>query len=96
MGSKPHRPLIPPRHGRVRIVGIDPHSDGHTRISEGPGYRAEGGSVDSHEQLQAVSERMVAELRARGYKLDDLTWEQYEEVAALIAEWTSPSGPQPS
>ena len=70
-------------------VGLD-NDDGHTRITRGQDFRLFGGSADTHEQMQEKAIKFGEKLSERGLRLDDVTPNQFLDVAHEVGMMVSP------
>ena len=61
-------------------LGLD-NKDGHTRITTGKDFRLLGGSQETHSVMQEKAMKMTEHLSRRGKTLDDITHEEFHEIA---------------
>ena len=75
-------------------VGLDNH-DGHVRITTGENFRLCGGSEETHGVMQEKAIKMNEHLKHRGKTLDNVTHDEFHEIAhklgmPLLSEGDSP------
>ena len=61
-------------------LGLD-NDDGHVRVTRGANFRLLGGSQDTHEQMQEQTIKFSEKLDQRGRKLDDVSREEFLDLA---------------
>jgi hypothetical protein len=64
-------------------VGLD-NKDGHTRITTGENFKLIGGSDETHGMMQEKALKMNEHLKRRGKKLEDLSKEEFHEIADKV------------
>jgi len=70
---------------RAWLLGIGhDNKDGHVRITRGENYRLLGGSEETHEVMQEKAVRFNEELRDRGRRLEDISKEEFRDIAHTI------------
>ncbi len=79
------------KRGSIRLVGFGTDSDdGVSRITRlDKETELHGGSVQTHSAMLERAQEILTEISRRGYQMDSLTYEEYEEVAALVAEMST-------
>ncbi len=70
----------PKKKAMLLGVGLD-NKDGHTRITSGENFKLVGGSAETHGVMQEKAVKMNEHLKRRGKKLDDITHEEFHEIA---------------
>lgn len=70
----------PKKKAMLLGVGLD-NKDGHTRITDGENFKLVGGSEETHGVMQEKAVKMNEHLKRRGKKLDDITHEEFHEIA---------------
>jgi len=73
----------PQRKAWLLGVGHD-SQDGHVRITRGENFRLFGGSEETHEVMQQTAVRFNEELRDRGKRLEDISKEEFRDIAHAI------------
>jgi len=58
--------------------------DGIWRVTRGPNFRLFGGSEDTHGEMQEKAIRMNEQLRERRKTLDDVSLDEFMEIADKI------------
>ena len=61
-------------------LGLD-NRDGHTRITTGENFKLIGGSEETHGVMQEKAVKMNEQLKRRGKTLDQVTREEFHEIA---------------
>jgi hypothetical protein len=64
-------------------LGLD-NKDGHTRITTGENFKLVGGSEETHGVMQEKAIKMNEHLRHRGKTLEQITHEEFHEIADEI------------
>ena len=64
-------------------LGLD-NKDGHTRITAGENFKLVGGSEETHGVMQEKAIKMNEHLRSRGKTLDEVSREEFNEIADEI------------
>lgn len=64
-------------------IGLD-NKDDHTRITTGDNFKLVGGSQDTHGVMQEKAIKMNEHLKKRGKKLEDLSREEFHEMADKV------------
>lgn len=64
-------------------VGLD-NKDGHTRITTGENFKLVGGCEETHGVMQEKAVKMNEHLKRRGKKLDDISHEEFHEMADTL------------
>ena len=68
---------------KIYGIGFD-DTDGHTRVTEGDGFKVVQGSEETHDEMQAICLKIDEKLRERGCRMEDLTKEQIIELLQSI------------
>jgi hypothetical protein len=61
-------------------VGLD-NKDGHVRLTRGENFHLVGGSEETHGTMQEKAAKFNEKLRERGRRLEDITREEFREIA---------------
>lgn len=69
------------RNRRAILLGLGLDSDGHKRITTGPNFALIGGSEETHQEMTEKAVKINEQLSARGKSLDDVSAEEFEEIA---------------
>ncbi len=89
MASKKKKPK---RKAVLLGVGLD-NKDGHTRITSGENFKLIGGSEETHGVMQEKAIKMNEHLKRRGKTLDQVSREEFREIADKIGmKITPPKG----
>jgi hypothetical protein len=72
-----------PRRKAV-MVGLGLDSDGHKRLTTGPNFILAGGSQETHEDMTEKAIKINEKLAAKGKQLDDVTHEEFDEIAHSV------------
>ncbi len=65
------------------LIGMGFDGDGHTRITQGPNTRVEGGSGETHERMQETAIKF--EERIRGRDTRDMDPREFMDIARKCA-----------
>jgi hypothetical protein len=77
-------PTKKPRRGKAMMLGVGLDSDGHKRVTTGPNFALVGGSRDTHEEMTEKVVRINEKLDARKKRLEDVSHEEFEEIADSV------------
>jgi hypothetical protein len=66
------------------MMGVGLDSDGHKRVTTGPNFALVGGSKETHEAMTEKAVKINEKLKARGKVLDEVTREEFDEIAAAV------------
>ena len=66
---------------KAALLGIGLDSDGSKRITTGPNFVLVGGSQETHEQMTEKAIKINEKLKARGKKLEDVSHEEFDDIA---------------
>ena len=69
---------------KTLLLGIGLDSDGHKRLTTGPNFALVGGKEETHEEMTEKVIKINEKLAARGKQLDDLSGEEWEEIAHSV------------
>jgi hypothetical protein len=72
----------PKRKAIMLGVGLD--GDGHKRVTTGDNFALVGGSRDTHEQMTEKAIKVNEKLRARGKQLENVSREEFEDIAHQV------------
>ena len=64
-------------------LGLDNH-DGHTRITSGANFKLLGGSERTHGVMQEKAVKLNEHLKRSGKSLDDISREEFRELASKL------------
>ena len=63
------------------MLGVGLDSDGHKRLTTGPNFALVGGTEDTHEQMTEKAIKINEKLKARGKQLEEVTRDEFEDIA---------------
>jgi len=66
------------------ILGLGLDSDGHKRITTGDNFALVGGTEETHERMTEKAVKINEKLKARGKHLDDVTREEFDDIAQEV------------
>jgi len=66
------------------MLGLGLDNDGHKRLTTGPNFVLLGGSKETHEVMTEKAIRINEKLAAKGKKLEEITGEEFDEIAHSI------------
>jgi len=66
------------------MLGLGLDSDGHKRLTTGPNFALVGGSHDTHEAMTEKAIKINEKLAAKGKKLEDVSREEFDEIAHAV------------
>jgi hypothetical protein len=72
------------RKRRAILLGVGLDSDGHKRITTGPNFALIGGSEETHQEMTEKAIKINEHLNARGKALEDVSSEEFEEIAHKV------------
>lgn len=72
------------RKRRAMLLGVGLDSDGHKRITTGPNFALIGGSEETHQEMTEKAIKINEHLNARGKALEDVSSEEFEEIAHKV------------
>ena len=88
-------PKQQPRRKAIMLgVGLD--ADGHKRLTTGPNFVLAGGSKETHEVMTEKAIKINEKLASRGKQLDDVTHEEFEDIAHSVGLRRHKPGPAAS
>ncbi len=70
--------------GKAWMLGVGLDSDGHKRLTTGPNFILAGGSQETHEVMTEKAIKINEKLAAKGKHLDDVTHEEFDEIAHSV------------
>ncbi len=74
-----------PRHRKAVLLGLGlDNKDGHVRYTKGPNFHLFGGSQETHEEMQDKAMRFNEELKKRDKRLEDVSRDEFREIAEGI------------
>jgi len=77
------------------ILGVGFDGDGHVRITHGKNFHLYGGCEDTHSLMVEKSVKLNEELDKRNRDLDDITGEEFCEIADKIGLKKADPRPKP-
>lgn len=80
------------RKRRAILLGVGLDSDGHKRITTGPNFALIGGSEETHQEMTEKAIKINEHLNARGKALEDVSSEEFEEIAHKVGLKRYPRG----
>ena len=72
------------RKGKALLLGVGLDSDGHKRITTGPGFALVGGTQETHEAMTEKAVKINEKLTARGKTMDSVSREEFDDIAASV------------
>jgi hypothetical protein len=69
---------------RAAILGLGLDSDGHKRVTTGENFALVGGTEETHEVMTEKAIKFNEKLRARGKQLEDVSREEFDDIAHEI------------
>ena len=72
-------------------LGLD-CADGHIRVTKGPNFRLYGGAEETHSLMQEKALKFNEHLKRRGKTLDDISRQEFHEIAEKIGIKPPPPG----
>ncbi len=81
------KPSGKPKRARTRkalLLGVGLDSDGHKRVTTGPNFALVGGTQETHEDMTEKAIKINEKLAARGKRLEQMTREEFEDIAAEV------------
>jgi hypothetical protein len=84
-----------PKKGRAILLGVGLDSDGHKRITTGPNFALLGGTQETHEIMTEKAILINEKLAAKGKALDDVSREEFDEVAHSVGLQHHEPEPEP-
>ena len=74
----------PARRSQGMLLGIGLDSDGHKRVTTGPGMALVGGSEATHEAMTEKAIKIQEKLKQRGKALGEVSREEFDDIAASV------------
>ena len=84
-------PDHPKKRREAVLLGLGLDSDGHKRITTGPNFALIGGSKETHEEMTEKAIRINEKLDARKKKLEEVSREEFEDIARSVGLRRTPS-----
>ena len=81
----------PKRTRKALMLGVGLDSDGHKRVTSGENFLLAGGSKETHEAMTEKAIKINEKLSARGKRLDDVSREEFDEIAHDVGLHRKPS-----
>ena len=75
------------------LLGIGMDSDGHKRVTTGSNFALVGGSKETHEDMTEKAVKINEKLRAKGKGLEDVTREEFDDMAQSVGLTRHDPGP---
>lgn len=72
------------RKRRAILLGVGLDSDGHKRVTTGPNFALIGGSEEVHQEMTEKAVKINEHVNARGKALEDVSAEEFEEIAHKV------------
>ena len=69
---------------KALMLGLGLDSDGHKRLTTGPNFILAGGSQETHEVMTEKAIKINEKLAAKGKQLDDVTHDEFDEIAHAV------------
>jgi hypothetical protein len=66
------------------MVGVGLDSDGHKRLTTGPNFVLVGGTEETHEVMTEKVVKINEKLNARGKSLDEVSGEEFDDIAHSV------------
>jgi hypothetical protein len=83
--KKPHRKAV--------MLGLGLDSDGHKRLTTGTNFVLMGGTEETHEVMTEKAIKINERLNAKGKQLEEVSREEFEEIAHAVGLKHHPSAP---
>ena len=81
-----------PRRKAV-MLGLGLDSDGHKRLTTGSNFVLMGGTEETHEAMTEKAIKINEKITARGKQLEEVSHEEFDEIAHSIGLKRQPSKP---
>ena len=76
------------------MLGVGLDTDGHKRITQGENFALVGGTKDTHDEMTEKALKINEKLADRGKRLDDVSREEFDDIAHLrlvaTSRWSGP------
>ncbi len=89
----PRQPGKVKKKPKAMMLGLGLDSDGHKRLTTGPNFALVGGSKDTHEVMTEKAIKINEKLAAKGKRLEEVSHEEFDEIAASVGLHRPPSPP---
>ena len=73
------------------MLGVGLDSDGHKRVTSGENFLLAGGSKETHAEMTEKAIKINEKLAARGKRLENVTREEFDEIAHDVGLHRKPS-----
>ncbi|MGA2749211.1 MAG: hypothetical protein ABSG59_10580 [Verrucomicrobiota bacterium] len=74
-----------PKKKKVAVmIGVGLDSDGHKRVTAGPNFALLGGTAETHDAMTEKAIKINEKLAARGKKLEDVSREEFDDIALSV------------
>jgi len=83
-----------PRRKAV-LLGLGLDSDGHKRLTTGSNFVLMGGTEETHEVMTEKAIKINEKLTSRGKQLEQVSREEFDEIAHEVGLRRHKSGPPP-
>ena len=85
------------KNGKAHLLGVGlDNKDGHVRITRGDNFHLMGGSQETHEQMQEQTIKLNEKLSNRGKCLDNVSPEEFRDIAQELGMQVFPHDTKPS
>jgi hypothetical protein len=79
------------KKAKALLLGVGLDSDGHKRVTTGPNFALLGGTKETHEVMTEKAIKINEKLAARGKKLEEVSREEFDDIAATVGLHRPPS-----
>ena len=69
---------------RAIMLGVGLDSDGHKRITQGHNFALVGGSHETHEVMTEKAIKINERLAAKGKQLEEVSHEEFDDIAQSV------------
>ena len=76
------------------MLGLGLDSDGHKRLTTGSNFVLMGGTEETHEVMTEKAIKINEKLAARGKQLEEVSHEEFDEIAQAIGLRRHKPGPE--
>ncbi|MFM1769804.1 MAG: hypothetical protein RJA22_2333 [Verrucomicrobiota bacterium] len=84
----------PKRASKALLLGVGLDSDGHKRVTTGPGMALVGGTKETHEVMTEKAIKIQEKLKSRGKPLEEVSREEFDDIAASVGLQRLPPPPR--
>jgi hypothetical protein len=86
----------PKKKRKALMLGVGLDSDGHKRVTTGPNFALVGGTEETHEVMTEKAIKINEKLSARGKALEEVSREEFDDIAASVGLHKLPPPKNPS